>query len=119
MTIRSFFKLVEIQTKVASMIPFAIGSLYAAYRFGEFRWLPFLLMLLSLLCIDMATTAINNYIDYKKAIKKSGYGYEQHNAMVRHHISERTALATIITLFLAAVAFGLLLVWQAGVVVLL
>ncbi|TLS49709.1 1,4-dihydroxy-2-naphthoate polyprenyltransferase [Paenibacillus antri] len=119
MTFRGFLKLVEIQTKVASMIPFAIGSLYAGLRFAEFRWASFALMFFSLLCIDMATTAINNYIDYKKAVKKTGYGYEKHNAMVKDRISEGAALTVIAVLFLAAVASGLLLVRETGTVVLL
>jgi 1,4-dihydroxy-2-naphthoate octaprenyltransferase len=60
-------KLVEIQTKVASMVPFALGTVWTLYRYGEFNFLNFLLMLVSLLCFDMATTAINNYMDYKKS----------------------------------------------------
>ena len=70
MNIKSFLKLVEIQTKAASVTPFALGTLIAIYRFGEFNFMNFLLMFISLLCIDMATTAINNYMDYKKAVRK-------------------------------------------------
>lgn len=118
MSLRSFLKLVEIQTKLASQIPLIIGTLYAVYRFDQFRWQPFLLMFFSLLCIDMATTAINNYIDFKKAKKKSGYGYETHNAIVRDKLSEGSVLSVIGVLFAAAVGAGLLLVQQTGLVVL-
>ena len=62
----SFLKLVEIQTKVASMIPFILGTVYSLYRFGKFNGMNFLLMFISLLTVDMATTAVNNYMDYKK-----------------------------------------------------
>ena len=66
MKIRSFLKLVEIQTKVASMIPFILGTVYSLYRFNKFNALNFLLMFISLLTIDMTTTAVNNYMDYKR-----------------------------------------------------
>lgn len=113
-----FWKFVEIQTKVASMIPFAIGTLYAMYRFDSFHALNFALMFFSLLAIDMTTTAINNFYDYKTARKKEGYGYESHNAMVKHRISDRRALATIVALFLLATGAGIALVAQTGLVVL-
>ena len=76
MKLKSFLKLVEIQTKAASMVPFALGTFWALYRYDEFNLTNFLLMFVSLLCFDMATTAVNNYMDYKKARKVYGYNYE-------------------------------------------
>lgn len=119
MTIDSFLKLVEIQTKVASIIPFLLGTFYAVYRFDTFNLKNFLLMLVSLLCIDMATTAINNYQDFKKAKKKHGYGYESHNAMVSHNLKESTALAVIFILLGTAIVFGLLLFLNTNITVLI
>jgi len=119
MTIRSFFKLVEIQTKAASIIPFLIGTFYAIYRYDSFILKNFLLMLVSLLCIDMATTAINNYQDYKKANVKYGYGYESHNAIVRYNLGERSVRATIFMLLAIAAAFGFLLYLNTNIIVLL
>lgn len=109
MSARSFLKLVEIQTKVASMIPFILGSAFAFYRYKQFNIGNFVLMLISLLSFDMATTAINNYIDYKKAKKTYGYGYEQHNAIVRDNLKESTVVAVIAALLAIAVTFGILL----------
>jgi 1,4-dihydroxy-2-naphthoate octaprenyltransferase len=119
MTIGSFLKFVEIQTKVASVIPFAIGSLYASYRYSSFKLSNFIIMFLSLICFDMATTAINNYIDFKKAIKKQGFGYEHHNAMVKHGIRENTALGIIFTLIGIAAVLGIILTIKTSPVVLL
>src|SRR5690554_3774796 len=98
MRIKSFLKLVEIQTKVASVTPFLIGSLFSVFYFNSFNITNFIYMLISLLFIDMCTTTINNYIDYKKANKKEGYGYESHNAIVRDNIKENVVLITIISL---------------------
>jgi 1,4-dihydroxy-2-naphthoate polyprenyltransferase len=119
MTIGSFFRFVEIQTKVASIIPFILGSLYASYRYGSFKLSSFIIMLVSLICFDMATTAINNYIDFKKAVKKQGFGYEHHNAMVKHGIREGTALGIIFTLIAIAVILGIVLTIKTSPVVLL
>src|SRR5690554_5881683 len=98
MTIVSFLKLVEIQTKIASVIPFSFETIYAIYRFNSFELKNFILMFISLISFDMATTTINNYIDYKTAIKTNGYGYENHNAIVRDSIEESTIIMIIIIL---------------------
>jgi len=118
MSIASFLKLVEIRTKVASMIPFLIGTVYATYRFGEFNGYHFLLMFISLLFIDMATTAINNYYDFKRAKKTDGYGYETHNAIVKNKLREATVVTVILSLLLIAITTGILLVIHAGILIL-
>jgi 1,4-dihydroxy-2-naphthoate polyprenyltransferase len=56
-------------------------------------------------------------MDYKKAIKEHGYGYEEHNAMVKYNIKESTALSIIICLILIAIIFGILLVFRTSIVV--
>lgn len=118
MTLSKLAGLVEIRTKAASVIPFAIGTLYALFHFQTFQGLNFVLMLLSLLCIDMATTAINNYCDYKKARKRDGYGYEKHNAIVKYSMKEWQVLAVIGLLFVCATVLGVLLVLRTDLVVL-
>lgn len=119
MKLRSYFKYVEIQTKAASMIPFVFGTLLAFFKYRVFNSLNFLLMLVSLLAFDMGTTAINNYCDYKRARKKSGFGYEKYNAIVRDNIKESEAFLTIVFLLLIAVSAGILLFLNTDYVVLL
>jgi len=109
MGIKSFLKLVEIQTKVASIIPFILGTVYTLYRYDNFNVKNFLFMYISLIAFDMATTAINNYIDYKKAIKKHGFGYEVHNAITNFNLKESTVVFTIFILVLVAVIMGVIL----------
>lgn len=117
MNIKSFFKLVEIQTKVASILPFFLGTLYAVFRFDSFKLINFLLMLVSLFCIDMATTAINNFLDFKRANRKYGYGYESHNAIVSYNLKEREVLVTIFMLLATAVITGVLLFLNTNIIV--
>ncbi len=119
MTIKSFFKLVELPTKVASVFPFAVGTLYAIYRYNQFNLLNFLIMLVAMLCLDMATTALNNYMDYKLALKTHGFNYEQHNAIVKDKIKESTVKFTIGFLMSITVILGLVLVYLTDVFILL
>ena len=119
MNIMSFLKLVEIQTKVASMINFLLGTTYVLYRFDNFNTINFILMFISLLSFDMTTTALNNYIDYKKAIKKHGFGYESHNAIVSYNLKEKAVVAVILTMIAIAVVAGIMLYVNTGFIVLL
>ncbi|MEK4849378.1 1,4-dihydroxy-2-naphthoate polyprenyltransferase [Paenibacillus sp. FSL H7-0756] len=119
MNLRTFFKFVELPTKVASMLPLLLGTLYALYRFEDFYILRFVLMLVSLLSFDMATTAINNYYDFKKAAKTHGYGYETHNPIVRFKLKESTVVALIVILLVLAAGGGIALVFQTGLLVFL
>lgn len=118
MSIGGFLQFVEIQTKLASIIPFILGTLYSMYRFESFKPENFLIMLISLLAFDMATTAINNYLDYKKSRLNEGYNYKQKNALVRDGISEKAALTVIFILLSIATAFGIILTLQTDFIVL-
>lgn len=107
---KSFLKLVEIQTKVASILPFIFGVLYAQWMFQAFNGLRTLLFLASLICIDMATTALNNYMDYKRDKLKAGYNFEEHNAIVRDQIPIARVRWILASLLTVGAVFGLLLV---------
>lgn len=119
MNISSFLKLVEIQTKAASVIPFLLGSFYAYYKYENFSFKNAIIMFSSMLIFDMTTTAINNYIDYSKAVKKEGYGYETHNAIVRYNLNPKGVRVLIYTMLATAMILGLLLVKNTNIVVLL
>lgn len=116
---KAFLDLVEIRTKVASVFPFLIGTLYAITHYHMFNLKNALLMFFSLLMIDMATTSINNYVDYKKAILKEGYHYETHNPVASRLYDVAHAKNTITVLLILAVLFGVLLAVQTDINVLL
>jgi len=100
------------------MIPFLLGTAYLLYHYDRFILTNFLIMLVSLLAFDMATTTLNNYSDYKNAVKTDGYGYEQHNAIVKYRLKPKTVQTTYFTLLFIAVASGIALVYQTDWVVL-
>ena len=115
---RAFLKLVEIQTKIASVTPFIWSIIFTGYYFGSLRLDLLLIFFASMLAFDMFTTALNNYLD-KRAKKRHGYNYEEHNAIVRYGMSEKKVLLIIAVLFIAAAAFGLLLFSRTDAIVLL
>lgn len=119
MNIYKFLKLVEIQTKVASIIPFFIGSFYTIYKYKDFNLKNAIIMFLSMIIFDMTTTAINNYMDYVKAIKKDGYGYEHHNAIVKYKLNPKMVKVIIILMLIIAAILGLFLVKNTNIIVLL
>lgn len=115
MSLSGFLKFVEIQTKVASVIPFILGTLYSLYRYETFNFENFITMFISLITFDMATTAINNYCDYRKA----KVDYEVENPITAHEIGNTTAVFIIFALVIIAVAFGIKLTLNTNIVVLL
>lgn len=119
MHLQSFLKLVEIQTKIASVTPFLLGISYTLYRFKTVKPLPVLFFFLSMLAFDMFTTTLNNYMDWKRAQKKHGFNYESHNAIVSYNLSEKTVLSTLVILFLFAFLFGILTFMSADLTVLI
>lgn len=119
MNIRIFLKLVELPTKVTCFTTFLISALYVLYIGVEFKWLNFLYMFISLIAMDMVTTGLNNYIDYKKARKKTGFGYEEHNAIVKYGLKESAVVITLLVISTISIVFGVLLYLQTDIIVLL
>ncbi len=117
MSLKTFFKYVEIQTKLASLFPFIFGVIYSYYIYGEINVLNTVLMYISLLSLDMGVTAINNYMDYKKA-RLDEYKYNT-NIIGRESISNRLAVSIILLLLFICVSIGLILVVNTSVIVLI
>ncbi|MFD2307329.1 1,4-dihydroxy-2-naphthoate polyprenyltransferase [Enterococcus termitis] len=76
MSLKVFLQVVEIQTKLASLFPFAVGVLFSVAYFHQFHLGHTLLFFIGMVIFDMATTAINNYMDFHKA-KSQKYKYEE------------------------------------------
>lgn len=105
LVVKKFLSYVEIQTKIASLFPFLIGLFYVIYAYGQLDPRNTLLFFASMLCFDMATTAINNYIDSKTHGKALDF-------------SRKTATNIIFALLILATLFGLMLVYFTGAIVL-
>ncbi len=116
MTLRTFLKLVEIQTKLASLFPFLVGLLFVIYRYDTFNLINTLIFFCSMLIFDLTTTAINNYMDYKKATTDDYRKRE--NIIGQENIPLRLVRFTIISMLIIAAALGVLLVFRTDLLVL-
>lgn len=118
MKIKTFLDLVEFRTKIASIMPFIAGVIYSLHRYQRFEIDVLMLFFFSMLCIDMATTAMNHLSDSKRAINKSGYNYESHNAVNKYNISTTRVKLVIITLIVLGAILGLILFMKTDLLIL-
>lgn len=112
MTLKVFFKLVEIQTKLASLFPFIIGALFSMYYFKSINVLYTCVFFVGMIIFDMMTTAINNYMDYRKA-KNETYKY-QTNIVGQAGLSERTVTRLILCMLGFSALVGIYLSYKTG-----
>ncbi|UQF22582.1 1,4-dihydroxy-2-naphthoate polyprenyltransferase [Vagococcus lutrae] len=112
MTVKVFLKLVEIQTKLASLFPFLIGVLFSMVYFHSFHPMNTLIFFIGMLLFDMATTAINNFMDYKKA-KDDVYKY-QVNIVGQAGLRDKQVRCLIYSMIGIAFVIGLILTYQTG-----
>lgn len=119
MKINAFLKLVEIQTKVASVIPFTTALLYVLYRTKHINVVNSVIMFFAMLIFDMTVTALNNYFDHKRAVKKHGYNYEIHNSIVQYQLKSATVLTVIIAMCAISTGLGIWLTCRTDIVTLL
>ena len=119
MKFKAFLKLVEIQTKVASVIPYLLALSYVLYTTKHLNAVNMIVMFFSMLIFDMTVTALNNYFDYQRAEKKHGYNYEIHNSIVQYQLKISTVKALIVAMIVISAALGLLLVYLTNIITLL
>ena len=86
--LKIFLEFVEIRTKIASFFPMMVGFLWTGYYFKEFNWLNSIIFFLAATCFDMTVTAINNTLDYHKALDNN-YKEEQ-NVIGKYKLNYRT-----------------------------
>jgi 1,4-dihydroxy-2-naphthoate octaprenyltransferase len=101
-----FLHFVEIQTKLASVTPFCTGLAYALYAYKRINGKSAAIFFIAMLLFDMATTAINNYIDARAA-------------KTRVHFSNAVSLVIIILFASVSAALGLYLTYLHGITVLI
>lgn len=106
----SFLSLVEIQTKTASVIPFIIGLLFSIYRYNQIEPINLTIMFISMICLDMATTAINNYMDFKKT--------QEENIIFVNNLQRKHILMIIFLLLVLSLTAGFTLFIRTDLVVL-
>ena len=113
---RDMIELVELRTKIASVIPFVVGLLYSIWIFGNFNAVNMILFFIGMVCFDMATTVMNNLMDYVKA-KNETYRQEE-NIIGTSSLTVKQAAMIFGSLVGVATIIGIILVMRTNVILL-
>ena len=113
---KDIIELVELRTKIASIIPFVVGLLYSIWTFGNFNAVNMALFFIGMLCFDMATTVMNNLMDYVKA-KNETYRQEE-NIIGTSSLTVKQATMIFGSLVGVATIIGIILVVRTNVILL-
>ncbi|WP_369351158.1 1,4-dihydroxy-2-naphthoate polyprenyltransferase [Streptococcus hillyeri] len=116
LTLPIFLEFVELRTKVASVFPMFIGIFWAVYHYKTFNLVNTLLFILAAITFDMCTTAINNTMDYKKALD-TDYK-EQENVIGANKLNFQQMVHIIFALLGFSVLISLILVWRIDIILL-
>jgi 1,4-dihydroxy-2-naphthoate octaprenyltransferase len=111
MTVRQFFGIVELRTKVISVSTYILATLYVIWAGASVRpWLAVLLAV-AVLCVDMGTTAFNSFYDYLRGVDTSMHNREPEKVLVHEGVEPGHALIVSVVLYLIAVAAGVVVAW--------
>ena len=113
---KDIIELVELRTKIASIIPFVVGLLYSIWTFGNFNAVNMVLFFIGMVCFDMATTVMNNLMDYVKA-KNETYRQEE-NIIGTSFLTVKQAAMIFGSLVGVATIIGIILVMRTNVILL-
>ena len=113
---KDIIELVELRTKIASVIPFVVGLLYSIWTFGNFNAVNMVLFFIGMVCFDMATTVMNNLMDYVK-VKNETYRQEE-NIIGTSSLTVKQAAMIFGSLVGVATIIGIILVMRTNVILL-
>lgn len=112
-----FLEFVEIRTKIASFFPMIIGFLWTAYYFKAFNWTNSIIFFTAATIFDMAVTAINNTLDYHKAVNQDYKNKE--NVIGKYGLNFKAMVRIIFVLLTISIGLSLILVFLTDPLLLL
>ena len=107
-----WFRAVRPFAYTASVIPVALGGLWAFYD-GPINWVNFVLAILAGVLFHTGTNLINDYFDFKKGVDREGT-FGSSGILVAGLMQPRQILRGGIVAFVAGILLGFYLVSQAG-----
>ncbi|MFW6312489.1 MAG: prenyltransferase [Spirochaetota bacterium] len=107
MTIRQFFMVVEIRTKVISVSTYLLATLYSIAAGSDVDILGAGLLLVAVLCVDMGTTAFNTFYDYLRGVDNSLFTVEPDKVLLHEGVAPAHALLVSLVLYVVAAATGI------------
>ncbi|MBJ8325283.1 1,4-dihydroxy-2-naphthoate polyprenyltransferase [Streptococcus pacificus] len=116
LSLASFIEFVELRTKVASVFPMTIGFLWSQYYHHTFNVLNSIIFIIAVISFDMCTTAINNTVDFHKAIDAS-YKVEE-NVIGKYQLNLKQMVKIIFLLLGISIVFSIVLVFLTDIMLL-
>lgn len=113
-SLRQFFRIVEIRTKVISVSGFLIGLVYVWYRYGSLPPVATAVLGAAVLAVDMATTGFNSFFDYFRGVDHRRTNRESDKVLVHEGVPAGVALIVSVALYGIAGALGLTLAFIAS-----
>ena len=113
MTVRQFFSVVEIRTKVVSVSTYLIASLYVVLASGRLDLSTAILLGVAVLAVDMGTTAFNSFYDFARGVDVPGLTVEPDKVLVHEGVAPGAALIVSIVLYIIAAVTGAILAFQS------
>lgn len=117
MTLEQFLEFVEIKTKIASFFPMVTGFLWTAYHYHHLNWVNSFVFFVAVIFFDMATTAINNTMDYIKAVDPIYKTKE--NLIGRYALNLNFIIFLVLMILTIAFIFSIYLVWLTDPILLI
>ncbi|MBP2057752.1 1,4-dihydroxy-2-naphthoate octaprenyltransferase [Lactobacillus colini] len=111
MTIKKYFKFVDIKTSILSLYAYALSAAFIFYYLGNWNWLNAIVFFIAELIQDNMVTGINNVMDYRNAKTEKT---RSQNVMAREKISMTSAVAVIIILLTISVIAGIWLCFRTN-----
>ncbi|MBA1392787.1 1,4-dihydroxy-2-naphthoate prenyltransferase [Lactobacillus sp. XV13L] len=117
LTMTDFLELVRLNAKLASLMPYLFGVLFAYFYFHTFNWQNSLIYLVAQGAIALFVTGFNNVQDYRLA--KSKDFQEEHNLIGNRNLSPTLVMNLMLGLLLLASALGIWLTARTDLFILL
>ncbi|MFP4375568.1 MAG: prenyltransferase [Spirochaetales bacterium] len=113
MTVRHFFAIVELKTKLISVSTFLLATLYAA-SVTTLAAGRLVLLFVAVLAVDMGTTAFNSFFDYIRNVDNRLFTVERDKVLVYEGVAPGHALIVSVALYAIAAVAGLALAFAVG-----
>lgn len=111
MSIKKYFKFVEIQTSALSLYAYALGAAFIFYYFNHWNLLNSIVFFVAEMIMDNMITAINNTMDYILAKDESS---KQNSVIIKENISLKLAFTYIVGLLIISAILGVWLCFRTN-----
>jgi 1,4-dihydroxy-2-naphthoate octaprenyltransferase len=114
MTWSIFMQIVELRTKIVSVSTLVLSGLSVYWIYGQMPWLLLFLQFLTVLAVDMGTTAFNTFFDFERGVDDTFTNQEPDKVLIRRGTPSGYALLAALALFAFAGVLGLFLALWKG-----